>query len=63
MLKRKETPNSEPTNEEPDEGAAETRFEDILMMVFNGPMCFECLEEAEEEGQEAEPERDSNLES
>jgi hypothetical protein len=32
-------------------------FEELMMLVFSGPMCFECLEEAEiEEEQDVEVE-------
>lgn len=51
---------NEPTDEQGSAQEEDSRLEDILMLISNGPMCFECLEEANNEKEElpGEQERD-----
>ncbi len=45
-----------PDDQQPEQGVApdgSPSFEELMMLVFSGPMCFECLEEKEENGEAA----------
>ncbi len=47
MLKPDPNPDDEPEPDVPEDESPS--FADLMMLVFSGPMCFECLDESEGE--------------
>jgi hypothetical protein len=54
MRKPDQFPEEEPEETEPDVPKHRgPSFEELMLLVFSGPMCFECLDQAGEETEES----------
>ena len=56
MLKPDPHPNDDPDQKGAPDGSPS--FKELLLLVFSGPMCFECLDDNEEAESAAKEEHD-----